>query len=533
MRLQLRANTIGRCALSCSLLLAAIPAFATDYYVSPSGNDKKSGSGTAAKPWKTIAHVNQQSYQPGDRILFQGGATFPGTLTLSSTSRGTAASPITFASYGSGKATISPGSGGGFSAYNTAGVVLSNLIFAGSGAASNTNHGINFYADVAGGVKLDTITIDSVEVKGFGRVGIIIGSWNGLTGFQNIRITNTLTHDNVEAGIMTYGDTNINTIGWPHRNIYVGNTQAYNNLGKPGTATASGHGIVVAAAENVIIERCLAYNNGQNNTANGGTVGIWAYDATNVAIQYNEAHHNHTNSVTDGGGFDLDGGVTNSVLQYNFSHDNDGPGFLLCQYSGARPFANNVVRYNISQNDGRKNGIGAITFYNAGSGINNTAVYNNTVYITPAPAMPRALYIMSPTSNVSIRNNIFVAAGGVPVVDIASGQSGLSLQGNNYWAAGAAPTFTWSYGSYSDLASFRSASGQEMLNGSPVGMSLDPRLAGAGSGVASGYKLVPGSPMIDTGLTLGSLFGIAVGPNDYFGVAIARGAAYDVGASEY
>ena len=53
--------------------------------------------------------------------------------------------------------------------------------------------------------------------------------------------------------------------------------------------------------------------------------------------------------------------MTNSVMQYNYSHDNDGAGYGLYQGSTSAPWSNNVVRYNISQNDGRKNGYGAIT----------------------------------------------------------------------------------------------------------------------------------------------------------------------------
>jgi hypothetical protein len=44
--------------------------------------------------------------------------------------------------------------------------------------------------------------------------------------------------------------------------------------------------------------------------------------------------------------------MTNSVMQGNYSHDNQGSGYGVFQFTGARPFHNNVVRYNISQDDG-------------------------------------------------------------------------------------------------------------------------------------------------------------------------------------
>ncbi len=55
-----------------------------------------------------------------------------------------------------------------------------------------------------------------------------------------------------------------------------------------------------------------------------------------------------------GAGFDFDGGCTNSTLQYNYSHDNYGAGYLLAQFDNAPLMKNITIRYNISENDGRK-----------------------------------------------------------------------------------------------------------------------------------------------------------------------------------
>jgi hypothetical protein len=69
-------------------------------------------------------------------------------------------------------------------------------------------------------------------------------------------------------------------------------------------------------------------------------------------------------------------------MQYNYSHDNTGAGYLLAQFANARAFSNNIVRYNISQNDSRKGNYAGIHFWNGGSGISNTSVYNNTIYMS-------------------------------------------------------------------------------------------------------------------------------------------------------
>ena len=54
----------------------------------------------------------------------------------------------------------------------------------------------------------------------------------------------------------------------------------------------------------------------------------------------------------DGVGFDFDGGVTNSVMQYNYSHDNDAAGFLRAQYAFApQPMKNIGSRILVIQVD--------------------------------------------------------------------------------------------------------------------------------------------------------------------------------------
>src|SRR5659263_124893 len=76
-------------------------ASATDYYISSSGNDTNNGL-SSSTPWKTIGKVNSafSIMKPGDRILFNRGDTFYGTITV--TKSGSAGSPIVISAYGSG-----------------------------------------------------------------------------------------------------------------------------------------------------------------------------------------------------------------------------------------------------------------------------------------------------------------------------------------------------------------------------------------------------------------------------------------------
>jgi hypothetical protein len=73
-------------------------------------------------------------------------------------------------------------------------------------------------------------------------------------------------------------------------------------------------------------------------------------------------------------------------MQYNYSHDNDGASFGLYQDSGPVAWAGNIVRYNISENDGRKNGYGAITLRTSGRSFSNAEIFNNTIYVSPEPS---------------------------------------------------------------------------------------------------------------------------------------------------
>src|SRR5690606_22804886 len=113
--------------------------------------------------------------------------------------------PLTIASYGSGKAIIKAGDGKGIYSYNTAGVKIDNLIISGSGMHSNKESGINFYNDLPGNVKLEFIEITNCEIFGFGNSGIVIGGYNGNSGFKDILIENNKVHDILDRGISSYG----------------------------------------------------------------------------------------------------------------------------------------------------------------------------------------------------------------------------------------------------------------------------------------------------------------------------------------
>lgn len=510
------------------------------YFVSPSGNDNATGM-SPLDPWKSINKVNNTILQPGDQVLFEGGHEFQGNLYLDSQDANNHLNPVKIASYGTGKATIKAGNSFGIFAYNTAGISIDNLIVAGSGMNTNTDSGILFYNDLLNNVKLDGIRITNSEVYGFKKSGIEIGAWNqssvnNNSGYKNVLIEKNKVHDILDRGITSYGNFSATKTGYAHSNIIVRSCEVYNIMGYA-KGEHSGNGIILSDVQNSLIEYCTAYNSGSGNTfSQGGPVGIWYWDADQVTIQYNEVY-GMKSGTKDGGGFDLDGGVTNGIMQYNYSHDNYGAGYLVGQFGGARPMSNITVRYNISENDAVTNG-GSVYLFNGGStsAMKNIYVHNNTFFISKNTSAAIKLLEWRPiTNNINFFNNILSAHNGAQLISVPAGFSA-NFKGNLYHAPEA---FSISYqgNSYSSLKNFR-ATGQETLNLVPVGYEGEPLLTNPGNGgtigytnslnTLSAYKLQSDSPAIDAGISLS----MDIGNYDFYGSNLSQGITKDIGAHE-
>ena len=280
-------------------------------------------------------------------------------------------------------------------------------------------------------------------------------------------------------------------------------------------------------------------------------MGIWAWDSNRVVVQHNRSYRNRIAGTKDGGGFDLDGGVTHSVMQYNLSYENDGAGFMLMQFPG-RPHRDNVVRYNISYNDGRKNGFSGIALI---GGIEEVAVLHNSVFVAPAGSgEPSAVLVAgvlmgeetvdAVPAGARIRNNVFRASGGLPVIRVDRALTGIDFEGNVYFADGAAPRIAWSGATYEGLEAWRAATTQESNDAGPTGMVADPRWqrsplwtvgskpAIADDRLAEAFRMEAGSPLIDAGLASSGAPSAETGERDFFGTPLPQRRGFDVGAHE-
>jgi hypothetical protein len=549
--------------LGCAMLLTGIlqTATATTYYVSPMGSN---GDGLSqATAWTGTTKVNAATLKPGDKVLFEGGKTFSGNISINSTDGNDPNNHVVFSSYGTGRATISTSgtSLDGFYAYNTQGITISNLNFVGAGNSTyvKANDGISIYSDLS--TQLSGFKFEDVEVSKFAAIGINFMQWGATAntgGFKRIVMNRLKVHDAKEAGIALYCNENASTQkSWQCYNVRVTECEVYNI---PGYATTShkGSGIVLSQVDSVLIEKCVAYNTGTMNSACGGPGGIWVYSANNATIQFCESHHNKSGTSTgcDGLGFDLDGGVTNTTIQYCYAHDNDGAGYLLGNYPASRKWGSNTVRYCVSVNDARTNNSSITLFTDATSlGWDGLKFYNNTVYSTPYGAgtsaktssrTQNAAFQMSDwgsvMSNVACYNNIFQTTGNVAMVNIPAQFSAKFTQ-NLYWPTGGTLAYKYQGTTYNTLAAWQSGKNCEKDGTTNTGMVADPLLTNvsspapilypASTQTLNAYKIASTSPAKDAGLDLFSKFGINVGLNDYWNNISKTGSAFDIGAHEF
>ncbi len=506
------------------------------YYVSPSGSDSSAGTSTSA-PWKSINRVNSQTLKAGDKVLFQGGQTFGGSLYIPSKEGGTGSNPVTFSTYGSGSATISSGTKSGFDIAQTAGISISNLKFVGSGMNSNSVVGIWVHTDWANRV-LSGLTLKNVEVSGYGREGMRILMSGSGSSLSNVKVEQSSFHDNLYGGFKFTGSAHNS-----NKNVTIDHVKAYNNYGSRANSGVTGSGIYIADVDGAMINRCISYSNGKDGHA---SVGIWAAGSNRVTIQYCESYNNDTAAVSDGGGFDFDWDTNNSIMQYNYSHGNAGPGFLLG--AGTHGNSGNVIRYNVSENDGRKNGRASIHLW---GNITNASIYNNTVYMTKTGNSNSSTFYAHDLGaggkvpmNVEVRNNIFYTTDGIKLLNLTSGVAGRSnmkFSGNAYYSSNGAFKIQWGGSSYGSLNDWRNAKGQEKLNNVATGYQGDPKLTAAGKGGTIGnadllknlsaYKLQTTSPLINKGMQPPSFLSASVG-TDFYGDLLPKGGKWDIGVDE-
>jgi len=496
--------------------LIGTTASATDYFISNSGDDDSLGT-SSDQPWRTLVRLSKASPGLGDSIFLRGGDVFTGPLQIE-------ASPVNpkmggqmlIASYGTGLANISVRERSAVVVRNMGDVSIRRLRVTGGGRHSAFGSGVDFECTEPDGVRLGKISIEQVEACGFSNAGIsvtvVTKKFNSRSGYDGITIRGCVAWDNARYGILVAGDFDMPSEGVPHYNhkeVSVLECVARDNPGDPTyLENHSGNGILIGSVDGGCIERCVAYRNGELCfNRSGGPVGIWTYASRGVVIRLCASCDNRTGNAPDGGGFDLDGGCQQCTIEYCYSSNNDGAGYLLYDYVGS-PMAwkDNVLQFCVSENDGRKGAYGGIVF---GGEIDGCDVYQNTVYLGTSPkhGRPACVRFIDNLKAQRLRffNNAFVTTADHPVVGGVL-PNGTSFAGNLYWSETGRPQFDGFQGGFDEWQQTMQHEISASPNFKQSGLNQFIEVIAQLKSLQS-YEPTPGSPLIGAGIEL-SQYGI-------------------------
>lgn len=489
----------------------------TLYIDSTDGVDDNPGD-APARAWKSLARVNQEVFQPGDRLLFRSGGIWTGQLAPNGS--GAADRPILIGKYGGEIKPILNGDGtveDTLLLRNAQYWEITELEITNRGDKPAVRRGVHIVLDNFGEahhVYLRRLTVHDVngDDRRKDNGGIVWRTIGDRTPsrFIDLRIERCFVYRVDRSGIVA-ASTHWQRAKWfPSLQVAIRNN-VLDDLG--------GDGIVPWASDGAIVEHNVLSN--ANRRSADYNAGIWPWSCDNTVVQFNEAYLTH--GTKDGQGFDSDWNSRNTLIQYNYSHDNEGGFLLICNDGSAKPDSSagnigTVVRYNISQNDRAR-------IFHIGGPVRDTRIYNNTIYL--APGMDVQLVLFSNwngwAQSTAFLNNIFFAEGTARY----GREIGRNADGTYSLGAGFAPaagtTFDSNlfFGNHVDRPDDAAALTTDPLFTRPGGAERGWQSAGA-------YRLREGSPAIDSARVVEDS-----GGRDYRGTVVAQGRAPDRGAIEF
>jgi hypothetical protein len=354
---------------------------------------------------------------------------------------------------------------------------------------------------------------------------------------DNVVVSGVEAWRNHKAGV-EFTSTYTKQVSYHATNVAVVDSYLHHN---------GGDGVMMGPVDHGLIDGNDCSYNGQLRNAR---LGCWSWDSHDVVIQFNESHHNitplaidQTNpKARDGGGFDLDLGSEDSVMQYNWSHDNAGEGFLLLTWPVGFGFQRGTthqaqMRYNVGERDGQKLA-GGITVF---GGVAPAWIYNNTIYYVSARpagtpmfngeggALTTSIFGKSGKPDLRIYNNVFITDGtanpAVPSYNTWSDGSGtFTVDRNLWWRPQGGVSFRWGGSTCATFACWQG------LGFDPNGVNANPQVTGPLGGGPTAYQLAAGSPASGLGAAVAAPRGMGV--QDYFGDVTPQNGSYDTGADE-
>ena len=372
----------------------------TYYLDGDTGADTNDGT-SPDRPWKSLARANQIQFLPGDNLLLKAGTRYSGQLKPKGSGRIDSqdgkVTPVVIGKYGEGPNPRIDAEGkyqASLELYNVQGYEVSELELTNTGPTAQPKRWgayVHLYDfGKAAHLWLKRLYIHDVNGSPFkddGSSGGMVWSNGGRKNpsfFDSLRIEDCHVERCERDGIRGINIDTARNSWHPSVNVVI-----RNNL----IETIPGDAIVVKGCDGALVESNICRNFTRPPELGPGTVsaGIWPSGSDNTLIQFNEVSGHKAQQ--DGQGFDSDYNCRNTIIQYNYSHDNEG-GFLLVCNPGDQHMPTNagcvgtIVRYNVSVNDGlRATGKTAdhCPIFHLSGPLTDTKIYNNTIIVPAKP----------------------------------------------------------------------------------------------------------------------------------------------------
>ncbi|GAA2159605.1 right-handed parallel beta-helix repeat-containing protein [Actinomadura napierensis] len=353
------------------------------------------GDGGAARPFTTLQQANAITFAPADQLLLKRGTTCTGML--QPTGSGTAAKPIVIGAYGnpSHKRPRIDAAGRSTAAVRLADesyITVQDLDLTNAGNTSQLYRGLYITAEhgQVTGVKVQGLDVhDVVSDPSFDHGkpggGIIAEAIGPNARFSHLTLQGNYVHDVSRSGIWVIGtDTEQRPPAdqpWPAATTDV--LLRANTVIRPAGDAIVTLGTVGAVIEdNTVREGNLVGRDYEDPAVRNCSAGIWTWNANRTVIQYNDVGDMHfgpsPTDGCDGTGYDVDYNQDGTVVQYNYSHGNQGGFILLCAAQSPR---HADIRYNLSVNDAHLFSPPPCgpPYDPAVTNLNGVRMYNNTI----------------------------------------------------------------------------------------------------------------------------------------------------------
>ena len=399
----------------CLALTLASLLHARTYHIDASASDDSRDGLTPASAWKSLEKFNATVFQADDHILFKSGQHWLGQLRPhgSGSAMSQANHPITIGRYGDGDLPEIRGAGRFLETILIEDVefwTLSDLAVTNLGASTAPGRsGVRIHAQalkLMRGITLRGLHVYDVNGdlrKSHEGQGILFEA-NAKThcAFDGILIENCRLERTDRNGICQRG------LGDTRSKHVIIRSNILDDIG--------GDAIKLWGTNGGIIEKNIVRNARARCSDNAAA--IWPFACDDTLIQYNEV--SGTKGTKDGQAFDADYLCKRTIIQYNYSYQNEG-GFILICSPGNSYNLNTIVRNNVSVNDGVNSG----RVIQIGGNPTNTLFQNNTIVIGPQQCLPMISFNEWDGGKASntrfLSNSLVVSDGGKATYDLAVG----------------------------------------------------------------------------------------------------------------